>query len=64
MSANREEDKATLEEARPFIRSILAFSIYLRYSAKTQDCYGLADEFIDQLKKDLDTIDRKRESDA
>lgn len=51
------EDIEVLNQGLPYIRSILAFAIYLRYGAASADtiqrCYIHADVFIDQLKKDV-----------
>lgn len=62
---NREDDRQMLGEARPFVRSILAFLLYLRFGGPTtspRPCnYNIgeahvdADHFLDRLdKEDLD----------
>lgn len=45
-------DLAVLAQARPYIRTIAAFLIYLRYGDDVNG-YQMADEFIDQLKQDM-----------
>ena len=53
---NRVSDLSTLEEAKPFIRSLAAFVIYLRYGPILRDvkrAYSDADLFLAQLKEDL-----------
>lgn len=51
---NKEDAAEILEAAKPFIRSILAFCFKLRQPTNTtQQCYGVADEFIKQLDKDI-----------
>lgn len=60
----RQDDLATLNAAKPFMRSVLAFIIYLRYGSPLvmpEDlrpkgfaiAYAIADHFIGQLEKDL-----------
>jgi hypothetical protein len=52
---NRPDDLKMLEEGKPFIRSIAAFIVYLRYGSTwpVDTCYKKADEFIGKLKDDL-----------
>lgn len=52
---NRPEDLKTLEEGKPFIRSVVAFILYLRFGSTwpIDSCYRKADEFIGALKNDL-----------
>ena len=54
---NRTDDLKVLTEGKPFIRSVLAFLIYLRFGRteikNTPMCYAQADDFINQLEKDL-----------
>jgi len=51
----RPDDLKTLEEGKPFIRSVAAFIIYLRYGQAwtVAVCYKKADEFVAALKDDL-----------
>jgi hypothetical protein len=61
---NRQDDREILKNARPFIRSIAAFLLYLRFggppTANHQCNYNIgeahaeADSFIDRLEMDLD----------
>lgn len=48
----RRADLATLESATPALRTLMAFAIYLRYGIVIEDSYGIADQFLDKLKKD------------
>ena len=51
---NREDDKAVLAEARPFVRSVVALVIYaFRQVESVPVSYKLADEFLAHLEKDL-----------
>lgn len=48
-------DVEELRKARPYIRSVLAFLIYMRYEGAPSDMsYRIADAFIDQLAADLE----------
>jgi hypothetical protein len=54
---NRTDDKQVLAEAKPFIRSVLAFLMFTFRGtglASIGQCYGDADTFIAELEKDLD----------
>jgi hypothetical protein len=60
---NRDDDREILKNARPFIRSVAAFLLYLRFggpaTANHQCNYNIgeahveADHFLDRLDKDL-----------
>lgn len=52
---DRKDDLEVLKQAKPFIRSILAFIVYVRFGTmrSTDECYINADKFIDRLEKDL-----------
>ena len=51
-------DIASVEEikqARPIIRSVLAFLVFMRTGRTPEDgAYRVADEFLDELESDLD----------
>jgi hypothetical protein len=47
------DDLETVEKALPYIRSILAFIYQIRFARGVPDSYVAADEFINQLKRDL-----------
>lgn len=51
MKTNRKDDLEILENGLPFIRSLVAFLIYLRFGGDRH--YEMADRFIEQLKQDL-----------
>ena len=61
---NRQDDRKVLDEARPFVRSILAFLLYLRFGGPPTapkpanynigEAYCEADHFLDRLGKDLE----------
>ncbi len=51
---DRISDLDTLKDAKPFLRSILAFLVYLRYASPYDTCYAKADSFIAQLEADLE----------
>ena len=48
------DDLEALAQGLPYIRSIMAFLIHLRLTDPPPKCYAKADEFIAQLKADLD----------
>ena len=53
-----EDDLVMLQRYRPYLRSALALIIYLRYEHGQKDVgvclyYNAADEFLDQLGKDV-----------
>jgi hypothetical protein len=53
-----ESDREALEAGLPYIRSILAFLVFIRFGHPQQpgvvdEAYQRADEFISQLKKDV-----------
>lgn len=53
---NPADDLAILQHARPYIRSIVAFVIYLRYQYMPNpidEAYKIADKFIARLKEDV-----------
>ncbi len=55
---NRNTDKDTLEAGKPYLRSILAFLLYLRYeNMHIATAYTTADEFIGQLEIDVSDAD-------
>lgn len=48
------DEKAAFTAAKPFVRSILAFIMYVRYEhLNIKGSYESADEFIQQLEKDI-----------
>lgn len=49
---DREDDLDILDQARPFIRGILAFLAYLRRDT-VEGCYEIADLFLSKLEEDL-----------
>lgn len=58
----REDDREVLQHARPFIRSIAAFLLYLRFGTPNESgpaaydagrAHDQADGFLDRLDKDL-----------
>ena len=56
---SKEEELVILQRYRPYLRSALAFIIYLRYEHGQKDVgvclyYNAADEFLHQLKKDVE----------
>lgn len=55
--SNIEKDLETLEQAKPYIRSILAFILKLRMGSTWGEdtCYKTADSFIRQLEYDVKT---------
>lgn len=52
---NRAGDLKTLQEARPYIRSALAFLVFMRLGICENDAqyYETADVFLNQLERDL-----------
>jgi hypothetical protein len=52
-----DDDKLIVAAAKPFIRSIAALIIWLRFGnstpAKIEACYEAADQFITHLDKDM-----------
>lgn len=62
---NREEDRENLAEARPYIRSVVALVLFMRFartdeSPRTEQdlvdaAYVTADRFLAQLEKDLES---------
>jgi len=51
-----DDDREIVAKAKPFIRSVLAFLIYLRRGAapgSVVECYPDADNFIAQLQQDM-----------
>lgn len=52
---NVEKDLETVRQARPYIRTVMAFLFSLKEPyASVQSCYGRADMFLDQLEKDIE----------
>ncbi len=51
---NRADDLEMLQEAKPFLRSILAFLVNLRYEQTVEESYAEADMFLAQLEADLE----------
>lgn len=50
----KEMDLETLKQAKPYIRSILAFLLKLRVPTNpATSCYCDADDFISQLERDV-----------
>lgn len=52
----RAHDLETLNDAKPFLRGVLAFLVYLvkaKDKAQIEDCYTAADRFIGKLEEDL-----------
>lgn len=58
------EDLQTIKKARPYIRSIASFILFLRFGAvashsdgsikeQIRGCYTMADEFAAQLEEDV-----------
>jgi hypothetical protein len=65
MKATPKQDLETLKAGKPYLRSILAFLIYMRFGSipdkdegmgekPLQGAYALADYFLNQLKKDVE----------
>jgi len=51
---NKEVDLATLKQGKPYIRSVLAFILRLRFGNwDVSNCYTTADVFITQLERDI-----------
>jgi hypothetical protein len=49
------DDKDMIAAGTPYIRSVLAFIIYVRYDAATiESSYTQADKFLTQLKSDME----------
>lgn len=52
-----DEGKEVFKAAKPFIRTALAFMVYLRYGSGLMSpikaAYGEADQFMEQLQDDL-----------
>lgn len=54
-------DLEDLKQARPYIRSVVALALYLRFGGSfagkptptVDDCYRAADLFVDQLEADV-----------
>lgn len=54
MPTNKEVDLATLKQGKPYIRSVLAFILRLRFGNwDVSNCYTTADVFITQLERDI-----------
>lgn len=55
MPTNKELDLATLNQGKPYIRSILAVVFKLRFGGMwgVEECYTQADIFIKQLDRDI-----------
>jgi len=62
-STTKSTDLATLQKARPYLRSAMAFMLYLRFGAghkegsmgiKIQRAYDLANEFLNELTADVE----------
>ncbi len=52
---NRPDDLEMLQDAKPFLRSILAFLLYLRFGQNTTEAgYPMADYFLSRLEADLE----------
>lgn len=49
---NRNQDLRDFEEAKPYLRSALAFLAYLRRDT-VEGCYEIADLFLSKLEEDL-----------
>lgn len=49
------DDLEVVDKAQPYIRSIAALALYLRFGSSrgVEDCYTTADKFIAQLKQDM-----------
>ena len=68
MNSSRKDDLKTLEQSRPYIRSLLALLIYLRFGQMRGEpqvaalgvlpnldlVYETADEFLKRLQKDVE----------
>lgn len=48
-----QQDKMIVEAAAPFIRSLVALTIYLRFGGSVSSTYATADEFLRMLKQDM-----------
>lgn len=55
MKVDHTEDLKTLEQGEAFVRSVLAFLLYLRFGSAREidNCYVTSDKFIKKLKEDL-----------
>jgi hypothetical protein len=56
LALNKSEDLEVIRQARPYVRSILAFVAFLRWGREKRDaafCYEMADVFLDQLRADV-----------
>lgn len=60
MTRQQEEELAVLKQARPYIRSLLAFILHIKFAGEVDDwseemAYEEADRFIRQLENDVKT---------
>jgi hypothetical protein len=54
-------DLQELRLVRPYLRSTLAFMLYLRYPLRDKEqCYKDADEFIDKLHREVEEANAAR----
>ncbi len=55
-----ERDDVILDKAMPYVRSVIALVVFLRYGGNANcsygvdHCYGVANEFVSEFKKDLE----------
>lgn len=52
---NKREDLETLQHTRPYLRTLMAFLLEMRYSVRTTDQnYKTADKYLDNLQADVE----------
>jgi len=58
MPSDKEDDLAVLKQVEPYLRSALAFLLYLRYESMDVDpAYEVAGLFIERLRKDREAAE-------